>query len=50
MIPAGYYLAFVRDMGVAGLFWGIAIASLVAVSGLAIRFGIVSKRELPSYP
>jgi MATE family multidrug resistance protein len=50
MIPAGYYLAFVRDMGVSGLFWGIAIASLVAVSGLAIRFGIVSKRELPSYP
>ncbi|OSQ35250.1 MATE family efflux transporter [Thalassospira mesophila] len=50
MIPAGYYLAFVRDLGVAGLFWGIVIASLVAVSGLAMRFRIVSGRELPSYP
>ncbi|AUG51424.1 MATE family efflux transporter [Thalassospira marina] len=49
MIPAGYYLAFVQGLGVSGLFWGIAIASLVAVSGLAIRFKIVSGRELPSY-
>lgn len=50
MIPAGYYLAFVQGLGVTGLFWGIAIASLVAVSGLAIRFKIVSARELPAYP
>ncbi|WP_417810511.1 MATE family efflux transporter [Thalassospira alkalitolerans] len=49
MIPAGYYLTFVRGMGVAGLFWGIVIASLVAVSGLAIRFRIVSNRPIAAY-
>ena len=49
MIPAGYYLTFERDMGVRGLFWGIVIASLVAVCGLAIRFAIVSRRAIPAY-
>ncbi|BDW87390.1 MATE family efflux transporter [Thalassospira tepidiphila] len=50
MIPVGYYLSFVLEMGVRGLFWGIAIASLVAVSGLAIRFLIVSSRDIPEHP
>ncbi|MFH1806091.1 MAG: MATE family efflux transporter [Pseudomonadota bacterium] len=49
MVPTGYYLTFVRNMGVAGLFWGIVIASLVAVSGLAIRFRIVSQRPISPY-
>ncbi|WP_033070037.1 MATE family efflux transporter [Thalassospira australica] len=47
MVPVGYYLTFTREMGVPGLFWGIVIASLVAVSGLTIRFLIVSSREIP---
>ena len=46
MIPVGYYLTFTREMGVPGLFWGVVIASLVAVSGLAIRFKIVSSRPI----
>ena len=50
MIPVGYYLSFTLEMGVPGLFWGIAIASLVAVSGLAIRFLIVSSRDIPEHP
>ena len=49
MIPTGYYLTFVVGLGVAGLFWGIVIASLVAVSGLAIRFAIVSGRPIKAY-
>ncbi|HBN51093.1 MAG TPA: MATE family efflux transporter, partial [Thalassospira sp.] len=49
MIPSGYYLTFVVGLGVAGLFWGIVIASLVAVSGLAIRFAIVSSRPIKAY-
>lgn len=49
MIPVGYYLTFVLEMGVPGLFWGIVIASLIAVFGLAIRFKIVSGREIPAY-
>jgi MATE family multidrug resistance protein len=49
MIPTGYYLTFVVGLGVAGLFWGIVIASLVAVSGLAIRFAIVSSRPIRAY-
>lgn len=49
MIPTGYVLTFVLEMGVPGLFWGIVIASLVAVTGLAIRFRIVSGRTIPAY-
>ncbi|MCC9621561.1 MATE family efflux transporter [Thalassospira sp. MA62] len=50
MIPVGYYLTFVAEMGVRGLFWGVVVASLVAVCGLAIRFKIVSNREIPEHP
>jgi MATE family multidrug resistance protein len=49
MIPTGYVLTFVFEMGVPGLFWGIALASLVAATGLAIRFAIVSRRPIPAY-
>lgn len=49
MIPTGYYLTFVMEMGVRGLFWGIVVASLVAVSGLAVRFWIVSNRPIPEH-
>ena len=49
MIPVGYYLTFTQGMGVPGLFWGIVIASLVAVSGLAIRFKIVSSRPIAAH-
>jgi MATE family multidrug resistance protein len=49
MIPAGYYFALVKQMGVAGLFWGIVAASLVAVSGLAIRFHVLSQRPISAF-
>jgi MATE family multidrug resistance protein len=50
MIPVGYYLTFELGMGVRGLFWGIVIASLVAVSGLGLRFMVVASRPIPEHP
>ncbi|MEL6128027.1 MAG: MATE family efflux transporter, partial [Pseudomonadota bacterium] len=46
MVPVAYWLAIVRDGGVAGLFQGILVASLVSLAALSIRFQVLSRRPV----
>lgn len=45
MVPVSAWLAFGLHHGVAGLFQGILVASLVSVSVLSVRFFILSRRR-----
>lgn len=48
-VPVGYVLAFVFDIGVQGLIWGMLAGALSAASMLTIRFLIVSNRPIARY-
>jgi len=48
-VPVGYVLAFVFDIGVQGLIWGMLAGTLSAASLLSVRFIIVSKRPIARY-
>ena len=43
MIPGGWYLAFAADRGIAGLFEGFVVASVVSVVLLLVRFHMLTR-------
>ena len=45
-VTLGYYLAFVREQGVAGLIWALAAGALTAFGLLLLRFHLLSRREI----
>ncbi|MEL6679125.1 MAG: MATE family efflux transporter [Pseudomonadota bacterium] len=46
MVPVAYWLAIAREGGVAGLFQGILVASVISLVALSLRFRVLSRRPV----